>query len=292
MLKRIGYPVLSRKTGLTTNRTFRLSSASPEKINETIAGNLSDLEEILKYNAGRGWRLFRVGSSVIPFASHPINTVSWRTEFATKLSEIGKYVKKTGLRLSMHPGQYTVLNSPKPTVVSNALKELEYSSQFLDAMNLGKSHKIVIHLGGVFGDKEKSTIRLIEQITSLNNRVHERLVIENDEVNYSPVDALRVAAATGIPVVFDNLHYSINPGNGPLEDILGQVFSTWSKQDGLPKVHFSSQAVGSRPGKHAEMANKKEFDLWIRRWSAIGDFDLMVEAKAKDIALDHLDIHL
>ncbi|MBN2043911.1 MAG: UV DNA damage repair endonuclease UvsE [Anaerolineales bacterium] len=285
MLNRIGYPCVSRLLNRSTNHTCRLNSAAPERLRALIEQNLADLEAILAHNLAHGWRLFRIGSSVIPFGSHPVNQLAWWEEHSETLSRIGEYTRQHDIRLSFHPGQFTVLNSPDSDVVSRAVDELIYSTHFLDTMGIDSSHKIVIHLGGVYGDKDAAMARSIKAINRLDPKVRARLVIENDERNYAPSEAIRVSNQTGVPVVFDNLHYRALPGEGKLEEILAVVFSTWGPEDGIPKVHFSSQAKNGRKGNHAEFADPTEYQEWISHWSIFGEFDLMLEAKAKDEAL-------
>jgi len=290
MLNRIGYPCVSRLLGKSTNHTCRLTSVTPERLKGLIEQNLDDMEAILAHNLVHGWRLFRIGSSVIPFGSHPVNQLAWWEEYGGRLRKIGKYAREHDIRLSFHPGQFTVLNSPDPDVVARAVDELIYSARFLETMEMDDSHKIVVHLGGVYGDKAAALMRLIESIDRLHPKVRARLVIENDERNYAPAEALFVSEKAGVPVVFDNLHYSVLPGEGTLEEILAGVFGTWGAADGIPKVHFSSQEIKGRTGNHAEFADPTEYQEWVSRWSKIGVFDLMLEAKAKDEALIALKI--
>lgn len=282
---RIGYPCVSRLTGRTTNHETILRAATPEKLRALTRQNLADLREILRHNLAHGWLLFRIGSSVVPFASHPVNALDWQAEFEQDLTEIGAFARNNGMRLSFHPGQYTVLNSPDPQTVRRAIEEIAYSAAFLDALGMDTASKIVIHLGGIYGDKPAALARFVETVTALGDSLRRRLVIENDERSYTPTDALWVSARTALPVVFDNLHYAANPGPGWLDDLLEQIFATWKPEDGVPKVHFSSQAPGGRIGHHADYADPDEFQAWRLRWAQFGDFDLMLEAKAKDEAL-------
>lgn len=282
---RIGYPCVSRLTGRTTNHETILRAATPEKLRALTRQNLADLREILRHNLAHGWLLFRIGSSVVPFASHPVNALDWQAEFEQDLTEIGAFARNNGMRLSFHPGQYTVLNSPDPQTVRRAIEEIAYSAAFLDALGMDTASKIVIHLGGIYGDKPAALARFVETVTALGDSLRRRLVIENDERSYTPADALWVSARTALPVVFDNLHYAANPGPGQLDDLLEQIFATWKPEDGVPKVHFSSQAPGGRIGHHADYADPDEFQAWRLRWAQFGDFDLMLEAKAKDEAL-------
>jgi UV DNA damage endonuclease len=132
----------------------------------------------------------------------------------------------------------------------------------------------------------------IESVTGLDPDLRRRIVIENDEQSYTAADALAVSKRTKLPVVFDNLHYTANPGAGDLDELLKAVFATWRKADGRTKVHFSSQAAGGRVGNHAADAAFAEYKTWVARWGRYGDFDLMLEAKNKDQALLELENNL
>lgn len=291
-LQRKGYPCVSLLLGRTTNHECTLRNASPEKLRALIRQNLDDLRAILEHNREHGWTLFRVGSSVIPFGSHPVNGIRWWREFGKDLKEIGSAVRAEEMRLSFHPGQYTVLNSPDPGIVARAVDEIAYSARFLTELGLDSANKIVIHLGGTYGDKPAAMDRFCATVDGLAPDLRRRIVIENDERSYTPADALAVSKRTKLPVVFDNLHYTANPGEGDLDDLLRAVFATWRKADGRPKVHFSSQAAGGRVGNHAANADAAEFKTWVERWGRHGDFDLMLEAKNKDQALLELENNL
>lgn len=285
----IGYPCVSLLLGRTTNHDCTLKKASPERLRALIRQNLEDLHAILEHNLEHGWLLFRIGSSVIPFGSHPVNSVKWWREFRKELDAIGSFIRREKMRVSFHPGQYTILNSPHAETVSRAIDEITYSARFLGELGLDFSHKIVIHIGGVYGDKEAAIERFCETIDRLPPDVSHRIVIENDEHHYTPAQVLAISNRCNLPVVFDNLHYSVNPGEGKVKALIQAIFATWKEEDGLPKVHFSSQATNGRTGHHAAEANVQEFRQWIACWDEQGDFDLMLEAKNKDKALKNLE---
>lgn len=264
-------------------RTCRLENASPARLRELIDANLAALDACLDYVAGLGLELFRVNSGVIPFASHPVNAVPWWRERAAALSALGAKARRRRLRLSMHPGQYTVLNSPSPAVTANAVAELEYHARFLDALDAPAASKIVVHLGGVYGDRDAARLRLERNWRSLPAPVRRRLVLENDENLWSIHDALDVGERLGAPVVFDRFHHRVHgdPTGARVADIMRRAFKTWRKADGRPKVHFSSQAPGERPGTHGEGIDAGEFREFLAESEGMS-FDVMIEARAKE----------
>lgn len=118
---------------------------------------------------------------------------------------------KGGLRLSMHPGQYTVLNSPNPDVVERAVLDLEYHTEFLDLCGLKEDSKVILHIGGIYGNKVEAKQRFVENYNLLSPNIRKRLIIENDDKLYHVEDVLEIANIAQIPVVFDALHHKVNP---------------------------------------------------------------------------------
>ena len=78
----------------------------------------------------------------------------------------------------MHPDQFVVLNSPN-SVIEKSISELEYHCKVLDAMRLGETAKVQIHVGGVYGNKIEALTRFVRTYKALDNTIRQRLVIEN-----------------------------------------------------------------------------------------------------------------
>ena len=277
---RIGYACINTKLD-APNRTCRLKNATPEKILELAAANVEALQPILDWNAAQGIELFRITSDLIPFGSHPINTVPWWRILKSQFARLGDFIARKGLRVSMHPGQFTILNSPRREVVANSVKELEYHTAVLDALGVDNSHKIVIHLGGVYGDKAESLSRFIKNCKRLNSRIRARLVIENDERCYTVDDVLGASRAIGVPVVFDVFHHVWNPALEalPVRFIIGLAAKTWHKRDGRVKIHYSNQWSGGPAGAHSKSINVGKF---LRFYDTIHDLDLDIMLEVKD----------
>ena len=156
---KIGYPCINLSLKCRSSRTFRLKNYSEKRHIDTIEGNLNCLLQILKYNCENKIFFFRITSDLIPFASHPIMKFDWQDYFKLNFREIGNYIKKNNMRITMHPGQYTVLSSKNVNVVANSIKELEYHTDILDLLGLDSRAKIITHIGGVYGDKSASIKR-------------------------------------------------------------------------------------------------------------------------------------
>jgi UV DNA damage endonuclease len=235
-------------------------------------------------------RLFRISSDVVPFGSHPVNTLAWWDEFSPLLAEIGSLLRAHDLRVSMHPGQYTVLSSPDRRVVEAARADLVFHARLLDALGLDTRHKVVVHVGGAYGDKAAALARWISAVGELPEHVRQRLVLENDERLFGMHEVLCASAASGVPVVMDVFHHRVHvgpPADASVPDLMRQAAATWQPaRDGVPKIHYSSQAAGQRPGAHAEYIDAPAFGHFLAELAPPEvEFDCMLEAKAKDLAL-------
>ena len=279
---RIGYACINTRLP-APNRTCRLKNATPEKILDLASANLAALQPILEWNAAHAIELFRISSDVIPFGSHDINRLPWWRILRPQLDRLGNFVREKRLRVSMHPGQFTVLNSPRREVVESSVKELEYHTAFLDALGIDDTHKVVIHLGGIYEDKGRSLNRFIRTCKNLDRRVKARLVIENDERCYSVADTLFASKATGAPVVFDVFHHRWNSAldSYPLRSIIQMSAATWRRRDGRAKIHYSNQWPGKPSGTHSKSIRVRRFCEFYETVRDL-DVDIMLEVKDKE----------
>ncbi len=280
---RIGYPCSNRSLDVSAARTFRLASYTPERLIETVEANLLALRTILGWNVDHGILFFRISSTTVPFASHPIMDVDWQSIFAPALAELGEMINAHDMRINMHPGQYTLLNAPKPEVVQQSIAELQYHAELLDLLRLDHTHKIQIHTGGVYGDKVAASERFVETYAALPDQIRRRLVIENDERQYSLADNLYIHERTGIPLLFDVFHHSIFNDGETLGEALGLVIPAWKGQ-GRAMVDYSSQDATKQAGAHTAAIDLDDFatvlpDLLAR------DPDLMLEIKDKEASV-------
>lgn len=277
---RLGYPCSNLTLGVSASRTIRLASYSEERLIETVTANLEGLQTILRWNRDHDIRFFRISSTTIPFASHPVISVNWKEHFSDHLAHIGHFIRQHDMRINVHPGQYILLNSPRPEIVERSIAELTYHADLLDLMNLDASHKIQIHTGGVYGERELATARFIEQYRTLPDQIRARLVIENDERQYALADNMRVYDATGIPLLFDVFHHELFNHGEPLDLGLSTAMSTWSGH-GAPMVDYSSQHTERQPGAHTMSIDLDDFAP-VAALLHDREVDLMLEIKDKE----------
>jgi UV DNA damage endonuclease len=278
---RVGYPCINWIIGCKSDRTFRLRSYSENRLKQTVRNNLDCLCKTLDFNVKNNLLFFRITSDLVPFASHPICRFNWQKHFEKEFSEIGENVKTHNVRISMHPDQFTVINSPDDKVFENSCKELAYHTSVLDMMGLDVSEKIQIHVGGVYKDKEKSMRRFVERFDNLEETLARRLVIENDDRLYSLKDCLRISERATIPVLFDVFHHEINSSGETLKEAFTLFTRTWNKKDGIPMVDYSSPSNCGTPRKHAESIDLRHFELFLKETMPF-DFDVMLEIKDKE----------
>src|SRR3712207_5002080 len=161
---RLGYPTQNLTIPASTNRTLRLRSlGDAEKVRALVWENLLGLETILRWNAEHGVKLFRIGQSLIPFASHPAFPYDWKTEHDDDLRGIGELARSLNVRLSMHPGQFIQPGSLRPGVSERSLAELRYVARVFDLIGSSDS-VIVLHMGGAHEDGGTSNTRFVETI--------------------------------------------------------------------------------------------------------------------------------
>jgi UV DNA damage endonuclease len=278
---KIGYPCINRSIGCTANATFRLASYSDELLIEKVAANLACLQKILHFNRQEGFGFFRISSDIVPFASHPICTLDWTAHFSDEFRRIGAFIRRHGMRVSMHPDQFVLLNALKPDIVTRSIEELMYHCRVLDAMHLGPSAKIQIHVGGIYGDKQASMDRFAAVYLDTPAELRRRLVIENDDRLYSFADCLQIHKRCGIPIVFDIFHHRCLNTGEQLRDALAAAAATWSKRDGVIMVDYSEQAPGGRRCAHSEHITERAFKAVLSQIGKI-DCDIMLEIKDKE----------
>ncbi|PIL28869.1 hypothetical protein GSI_08915 [Ganoderma sinense ZZ0214-1] len=254
--------------------------------------NAEDLSRLIQWNEENSIRFLRVSSEMFPFASH--QEYGYSLDYAEKeLKAAGDLARKYGHRLTSHPGQFTQLGSPRDAVVTSAIRELEYHCQMFRLMGLDQDSIMIIHMGGVFGDKQATIERFKETYrTRLTDDIRARLVLENDEMCYNADDLLPVCEELNIPLVFDYHHNWIYPSVKPIPELIAQINAIWHRKGIKPKQHLSEPC----PGAETVMEKRKHAD----RCKALppdlpDDMDLMIEAKDKEQAVLHLyriyDLH-
>lgn len=280
---RVGYPAQNLTLPATTNRTLRLAGlGDAEKVRALAWENLLGLEAIIRWNAQRGLRLFRIGQGLIPFASHPAFPYDWADEHGDDLRELGDLARTLGVRLSMHPAQFINPGSPNPRTAERSLEELRYATRVFDLLG-SEDAVVVLHLGGAYDDRPAAVERFVKALLP-EEGIRRYLALENDERIWTVEEIVGAARNLDIPAILDNLHHGLNPGGLSLGEALDLALPTWETRAERPKVHLSSQDPTKRPGAHAHSIEPGD---WAAFLDALGgrETDVMVEAKGKELAL-------
>jgi UV DNA damage endonuclease len=264
----------------SASRTFRLANYTEQKMLETTRENLRALKNILRWNISHGISVFRITSNLVPYASSPINSGLWKTETEELFIEIGGLITSNRLTVSLHPGQYMVLNSPSEQVYDAALRDLDYHSTVFELMRLPDSAKIIVHCGGKYGNKDHSLSLFLERFRKLPARIFSRIAVENDERVCGVEDIHRIYEKTGVPCVFDVFHNEVMSdfrGNSDRQTIL-KLKDSWGCL--RQKIHYSNQDPKKQKGAHSETIYVAKFADFYREVKDL-ELDIMLEVKDK-----------
>jgi UV DNA damage endonuclease len=278
-----------------------------------LSVSLAYLRDILAYLRQIDVHMYRMSSDLAPYITHPDLPQFHHQidECGQELTTVGEMARQDGLRLSFHPGAYTVLNSPDEDIARKTIADLEAQARILDAMGLGPEAVINTHVGGVYGDREAALARFVERYQRLPEAVRARLVLENDERAFHLGDTYAIHRQTGIRLVLDQLHHLCHPAPGmSLGQALDLALGTWPA-DQIPKIHFSTphtamilseksdesghkQRILREPrlSQHADLVDPFSFISLLGAIPGERDLDIMLECKAKDVALLRLRRHL
>ena len=297
---RLGFAVKVLGAGGLQSHDARRWQSGPD-----LSVSLDHLDAILTYLDASDIRLYRMATSLAPYASHPELT-QFRDQparCAERLGAVGRRARELGIRLTCHPGQYTVLNSDDPAVRRLAAVELEVQAEIMDGMGLGEESVVVLHVGGAAGGIAAGIERFERGFETLSDAARARVVVENDDRSYGLGDVLRLSERIARPVVWDALHHHCHdPYAIPAREALERALATWPAGT-TPKIHYSTpktaveerkRRVGRRVERtlvlpqlraHADLIDPIAFEQFLAQVARGLDFDVMLEAKAKDLAL-------
>ena len=300
MIRHLGYACqnLSLQTGrklserIQTSRTIRMSNFRLQRAGELAVKNSADLLPILKWNAENNIKFFRIGSDIFSFMDHPDLGYTLEEmdsnhsrDITANFAAAGAFAKANGMRLSCHPGPYTCLASPNPKIVEKSITSLRMHSLVADLLGYGEEFAINIHVGGVYEDKAITAKRFVEAYQQLPPLLQRRLTLENDDkASMWSIQELydMIHKHCGVKLVLDVHHHRFCDGGNTVQASAQLAFSTWTGFSEIPKVHYSESRPDSRPQAHSDYI-KEPIPLLCNHTQ----YDIMIEAKAKDLALIH-----
>jgi UV DNA damage endonuclease len=304
------------------DRKFKLGGL--RLASDIALANARDLLTILQWNEAHGIRLFRLGSELFPRWNHyRLEDLPDIDLIAQHLRAAGDYARAHGHRITTHPGPFHILGSPDAIVVDNSIVSLERHSELFDMMGFAPSfeNKINIHVGATYNDKPGTIARWLHNYDRLSDSCKARLVIENDDKAsmYSVRELYEMLhAEIAIPITFDYWHHTFNTGDLTEQEAFFMARETWQRHGVTQCTHYresrrrEAQILIERMFEHhgidiADLPNWPTFHKQYKEFTKIkeqahadyitqlpntygvADLDVMVEAKAKELALTNLN---
>ena len=202
----------------TTTKTYALKEGGKERVQQKALHNCNQLLSVLKNHfptQPKNLRAWRISSELFPCYTLDF-TKPWYEEIwddiCAILEECGRLAKKHEVRLSVHPGQYTVLASNKTEVVENSIKDLEYHALYGSLMGLpAKDFVMNIHLQGLYGGKHEDGIkRFATNFPYLSDYAQQCLTVENEDKpnGYDIRHTIELSKRIPIRCCLDTHHYA------------------------------------------------------------------------------------
>jgi UV DNA damage endonuclease len=257
-------------------------------VSEIAVQNTRDLVRIIEWNSMNDIKVFRISSDLFPWASE----YRWESlpdfkEILDNMKVAGDVAMSSGQRLSLHPGQFNCLCSPRENVVLNSIRDLEIHGDMMDMLGQPRTRSapINIHLGGAYGDHKTAAETWMKNFARLPESVASRLTIENDDKpNVFSTKMLyeMVYSKVGVPIVFDSHHFECGPQDSTYSEAFEMAFSTWP--DGIKPMchHSNSRKIYEDPSCVASSHS----DFYYKRFDSCGKkVDVELECKMKEVGL-------
>ncbi len=297
-------------TGSTTvawlNRQTK--DVAEQKLWDLMVGNIEAVRKLVEKvgDLDEDLRMVRLSSDILPVYTEPTWCGFWRRSDVRAYCErafrtVGALAREKRVRLSFHPGQFTVLASDNPDIVNRSIEEFEYHTDMARWMGYGQTFqdfKINVHIAGRQGP---DGIKRVMQ--RLSPEARNCLTIENDEISWGLESSLELVNTCAL--VLDIHHHWIHTGEyiNANDDRVKMVIDSW--RGARPVIHYSvsrEDILGTHPGhtrpdlqtllesghKKAKLRAHSNF-YWntaVNEWalSFRDNFDIMCESKAKNLA--------
>lgn len=268
----------------TVTRKRLLQFDAPEQkrvLRELYAANLARLNAALDFCVERGLSLYRMTSSLFPFADDEAGS-DVLEEFAEELARTGARATELGIRLVLHPDQFVVISSDSPQTIANSVKILESHARVMDMLRQPRTAWALIEIHGGKGGRAD---RLVEQIGLLPEPVRSRIAFENDEYIYSAREILDVCRRAGVPMVFDAHHHVVHEGldsydHPSVAEMVDAARETWPVPE-WQLAHISNGRESFRDRHHSDLVTHMPAAYARVPW-------IEVEAKHKELAIETL----
>jgi len=231
-------------TGSTTVAWLKRQSeqVAEEKLWDLMKGNIESTRKLVERvgKLDEHHRMVRLSSDILPVYTQPDFAYFWRLSdvrayLEKEFARVGDLARSANVRLSMHPGQFTVLASENPGIVERSIEEFEYHADMVRWMGFGKQFqdfKINVHISGKLGP---DGIRAAYK--RLSPEARNCITIENEENSWGLNDCLSIGDI--VPIVLDIHHHWIREGEyiDAGSDRVKQVVDSW--RGVRPTLHYS-----------------------------------------------------
>ena len=307
LLEEIQRPLNTRSTTVAwLNRQTK--EVAEERLWDIMVHNIKSYYNLIEYVGGlpNELRMVRLGSDVLPVYTEPTWSYFWRKpdvrQYCEKhFADVGTTARELDVRLSMHPGQFTVLASDDPDIVERSIEEFEYHTDVIRWMGYGKQFqdfKCNVHISG-----RKGPAGIKDALKRLSPEARNCITIENDENKWGLEHSLELE--DDLALVLDIHHHWCREGEyiEPTDDRFKRVIDSWrgnrptihysvSREDLLPlhsKKHrpdFQTLTEqGYKKGKlraHSDYMWNDAVNTWALQFLEYAD--IMVESKCKNLA--------
>ena len=305
-LKEIEQPLNCRAT--TVRWLNEHKQDAEDKLWELMQHNIESIYELIGYvsTLPNELRMIRISSPILPVATEATWKYFWSKPDVIDYCEknfirCGNLARDKNVRLSMHPGQFTVLASDNPDIVERSIEEFEYHVNMARWMGYGKEFqdfKINVHISG-----RKGPQGIIDIMRRLTPEARNVLTIENDEMKWGLEHSLELEKTCAL--VLDIHHHWVATGEyiDATDDRVKRVIDSWRGK--RPTLHYSVSREdvlvdhdpdtlpnmdklleqGYKKTKlraHSDFYWNSAVNHWA--WSFTDYFDIMCESKAKNLA--------
>lgn len=308
LLEEIQRPLNTRST--TVQWLDRQSREDAEqRLWDIMVHNIESYQKLIEYvgSLPNELRMVRLGSDVLPVYTHATWCYFWRRPDVVAYAErefakVGDTARALDVRLSMHPGQFTVLASDNPDIVERSIEEFEYHTNVIRWMGYGKrfqDFKCNVHISG-----RKGPAGIKRVLSRLSPEARNCITIENDENKWGLDSSLELAG--DLALVVDIHHHWAREGEyiQPTDDRFKRVIDSWrgvrpaihysySRDEHLP-VDFDHSTMPNMPAlleagyKKAKLRAHSDYypNAAVNDWalSFLEYSDIMAESKAKNLA--------
>ena len=297
-------------TGSTTVAWLNRQSkeVAEQKLYDLMVGNIEATRKLVEKvgSLEENLRMVRLSSDILPVYTQQDWSWFWRLPDIRDYCErgfraVGDVARERGVRVSFHPGQFTVLASCNPGIVERSIEEFEYHADMARYMGYGKSFqdfKINVHISGKLGPQG-----IRDAYKKLTSEARNCITLENEENAWGLDDCLSLSDI--VPTVLDVHHHWIREGEyiQPTDDRVKRVVDSWrgvrpvmhysvSREDYL--VNHDTSIVPDHDGLLAEGYKKQKlrahsdfyWNTATNEWalSFLNTHDIMCESKGKNLA--------